>query len=75
MSLKWVTSAGNRTLSGPYAIYRTTLGFEVWIQSRERYALLQRDVPTLIQAKEFCEAHHECERIPRPANEGEGEVS
>lgn len=74
MSLKWKVS-GNRYVSGPYHIHRDTRGYAVWYSTREQFVILVRELQSLAKAKEFCEKHHERERIPRPHNEGEGEIS
>jgi hypothetical protein len=74
--MQW-KAQGNRYLSGPYHIHRDTRGFAVWYKTRDRYGILVRELDSLAKAKEFCETHRANGRqpIPRPHNEGEGEVS
>jgi len=54
--VNWLQS--DRThLSSPYRIISCVRGFEIWLQKRDQYGVLARELPTLDKAKEFCEAH------------------
>lgn len=54
--MKWL-QRGNRYLSAPYHIHASVRGWEVWLNTKSKYGVLARELPSLIAAKEFCEKH------------------
>jgi hypothetical protein len=54
--MKWI-SQGNRWLSAPYQIHSTIRGYEVWLNTKQKYGVLAREIPSLAKAQEFAEKH------------------
>lgn len=61
--MNWLAQ-GNSHLSAPYRIVSNIRGFEVWLNSKAKYGVLAREIPSLAKAKEFAEAHHAKAQVP-----------
>lgn len=54
--MNWL-QRGNRHLSAPYHIHSSIRGWEVWLNTKAKYGVLARELPSLAKAKEFAESH------------------
>lgn len=60
--MNWLAQ-GNSHLSAPYRIVSNTRGYEVWLNSKAKYGVLARELPSLAKAKEFAESHAKKARV------------
>lgn len=63
--MKW-TTRGKTHLSMPYSVISSIRGYEVWLQTKGKYGVCAREIPTLEKAKAYCEWHK--------AKETQGEI-
>jgi len=54
--MNWI-QRGNRHLSAPYHIHSSIKGWEVWLNSKNHYGVLARELPSLVAAKAYAEQH------------------
>lgn len=48
---------GTRWLAWPYQILFGVRGYEAWVHSAKKYAVIGRDIQTIDEAKALCETH------------------
>jgi|HubBroStandDraft_5_1064220.scaffolds.fasta_scaffold111108_2 hypothetical protein len=55
--MKWIQRDNGVHLSAPYRIVSGIRGFSIWFSKKDLYGVLARELPTLQNAKDYCEAH------------------